>query len=232
MSQYVKHEDLSKIASRVELIEKEVQGLSQFDSRIKTLEGFHVKDFKALEKKSQTPTAPVSADSAEKPAVKKVTRPSNSTNATNHQKSSASKGASGSGNGRGFWLEDGDNSSMKKGTGSEASRRGIGNGATANGNQGGFFKEERSESLDMSGSGGSGASSSQQKEGGFVNSGNRRAPVAPYQLIAIMQDRAWVKLPDGSMSTVQAGEFLPNGDKVLKIDVARDEVKTSGGLLR
>lgn len=65
-----------------------------------------------------------------------------------------------------------------------------------------------------------------------VPEGNRRAPAAPYQLIAIMQDRAWVKQADGSMQTVQEGEVLPNGAKVLKIDPKKDEVRTSLGILR
>ena len=65
-----------------------------------------------------------------------------------------------------------------------------------------------------------------------VPEGNRRAPAAPYQLVAIMQDRAWVKQADGSMQTVQEGEVLPNGAKVLKIDPKKDEVRTSLGILR
>jgi hypothetical protein len=65
-----------------------------------------------------------------------------------------------------------------------------------------------------------------------MNVGNRRAETIPYQLVAIVQDRAWVKLPDGSMKTVQRGEKLPNGDTVLMIDANKDEVKTSSGVLR
>jgi hypothetical protein len=80
------------------------------------------------------------------------------------------------------------------------------------------------------------ASSTLNMDGGassdVVPEGNRRAPAAPYQLVAIMQDRAWVKQADGSMQTVQEGEVLPNGAKVLKIDPKKDEVRTSAGILR
>jgi hypothetical protein len=76
------------------------------------------------------------------------------------------------------------------------------------------------------------ATASGKKGGDTLVVGNRRAEVVPYQLIAIVQDRAWVKLSDGSMKTVQRGEKLPNGDTVLLIDDKKDEVKTSGGLLR
>lgn len=62
--------------------------------------------------------------------------------------------------------------------------------------------------------------------------GNRRAAAFPYQLIAIVQDRAWFKLDDGSMVTVQNNEVLPNGVRVLKIDANKDEVKTSAGTIR
>jgi hypothetical protein len=76
------------------------------------------------------------------------------------------------------------------------------------------------------------SSGKKDKSGDTLVVGNRRAEVVPYQLIAIVQDRAWVKLSDGSMKTVQKGEKLPNGDTVLLIDANKDEVKTSGGLLR
>lgn len=53
-----------------------------------------------------------------------------------------------------------------------------------------------------------------------------------YQLVAIVQGRAWVKLSDGSMLTVQEGEALPNGVKIVKIDPRKDEVHTSAGVLK
>jgi predicted lipid-binding transport protein (Tim44 family) len=75
--------------------------------------------------------------------------------------------------------------------------------------------------------------SSAKKQGESpVNIGNRRVELIPYQLVAIVQDRAWVKLTDGSMKTVQRGDKLPNGDTVMMIDASKDEVKTSSGVLR
>lgn len=58
------------------------------------------------------------------------------------------------------------------------------------------------------------------------------ASTKAYQLVAIVQGRAWVKLSDGSMLTVQDGDLLPNGLKIVKINAGKDEVLTSAGTLR
>lgn len=53
-----------------------------------------------------------------------------------------------------------------------------------------------------------------------------------FQLVAIVQGRAWLKTSDGSTLTVQDGDVLPNGAKIVKVDPRRDEVQTSEGTLR
>lgn len=53
-----------------------------------------------------------------------------------------------------------------------------------------------------------------------------------YQLIAIVQGRAWVKQADGTMLTIQEGEALPNGSKIVKIDPKKDEIQTTAGVLK
>lgn len=53
-----------------------------------------------------------------------------------------------------------------------------------------------------------------------------------FQLVAIVQGRAWLKTGDGSTVTVQEGDVLPNGAKIVRVDARRDEVQTSEGTLR
>jgi hypothetical protein len=64
------------------------------------------------------------------------------------------------------------------------------------------------------------------------------AKVAPaqstrgYALSAVIPGRIWVKGGDGSSQTFEAGEVLPDGAKILKIDPDRGDVTTSKGVLK
>lgn len=52
---------------------------------------------------------------------------------------------------------------------------------------------------------------------------------AGYKLVAIMQNRAWIKLEDGTMISIRDGDVLPNGSKVNKIDGNENKIVTSSG---
>jgi hypothetical protein len=186
------------------------------------LEGFHAKDFKALERKAKAaeiqaqPVAPKKVSGGEGEDSKPVKKPVavKKPKENNVVVNDSPRG------GHEFWLEDGEvrlstsnaKSKVTADTLSRAKQQVSGQGKTA----------LQSERLSLEGG----------DEKVEVNSGNRRAPALPYQLIAIMQDRAWVQSKDGTTHTVQEGEFLPNGEKILKIDSKRDEVRTSGGILK
>lgn len=58
------------------------------------------------------------------------------------------------------------------------------------------------------------------------------AKYSSFSLQAVIPGRLWIKMADGSSLDYTVGDSLPDGSKVLKIDVEEGQVKTSAGILQ
>ena len=82
----------------------------------------------------------------------------------------------------------------------------------------------------------------EQKDESLSQGSKRKLPeqknfIAPivnrgYSLHAVIPGRIWIKNADGNSQTFEAGESLPDGAKILKIDPDHGDVVTSSGVLR